>query len=835
MANEPDAPAQANDDGGGSGPEGTQPIGRRPGTGRVAPEPTNPSAPEEPLRPLRPKHAIRAPLARVPVTRRRLLPGRRPKTRRLRRGEEADEAARRPPPPSVGSEARGAGRDAKGSTRIQRLVDGVLYSRKPGGSSPTPRRPLRAVPAAPKSSGKVGARPSTKAGATSSGKLPATPSPAPAARPTSGAQSSIPEAEKPARQHSSSRRLTALARNDKPALGADENALQDALQKPEAEAPNDPARRSSSRYRLAAPPTKPDASDMLSRPTVFLRKAREQLMESPGAGQPAESLTSVRKLLASSIDSLVRSIRLGLPNLKPLIRRSTDILRSHPGTVFEVRPTCLLVDDEPTLEADENQGTWLVPAFMAGLRGLTLREEVLEDDVRKLCTELSNLEPKLKAIDQFRDWLWSGGAEGFRVTLDQSFTETMDAITSAEDGKNPFLVSPERALHSKRALGTLRPAWERDPNQRPSPFQLGLRQFSRLALGGNFKLGAALQTQLKAKTENRGAWMGAEVDAALAIEKLREAVPAEQLATRIQSRVLDGADASVLNLISLLFRGESQHRKEVREHLLRSGIGRLIAGHLELRDPLLLTALEELLGCAPEAVSRSAFRELLGRAVEDKTILKLCLDLVTRRGVTASRAMVDEAQLDQRAALPYARILWKVAKAGEGSGTSAASVMSEILGKLAPEIALSILCVFPPILSVQFQDQFQRLVVAGDVETRRKAIELLGSSALNGDVLWGGRVLLAALQESQAQGWDSHSLYGVLEKLLKLGLGRQLVALGLDRSLPTILRVGCIDVLDGQPELLAQVAAKRFTEFLEPQEVKRSLKTARIRLKESGR
>ena len=265
---------------------------------------------------------------------------------------------------------------------------------------------------------------------------------------------------------------------------------------------------------------------------------------------------------------------------------------------------------------------------MAGLRGIKLLDRCTQDDFARLGEELAGLKPDLAFITRFRDWLWTDGAEGFDVLLDESFTEGIDTAFDNIRARREALSAlrmeaavsvSEQAVYV--ASSTLDQAAARDE------FQVPLDNLARAIRSGGIQLKPEELTELRKAVEDPLYWAEAEVDVALEYESLRAALPAKRLARRIIGMMSDAADLKVLNLLSVLSQRTDPYSRNLQEALEEEPLGEAIAGNLQLNETTLKMVHQIVTSPGLAHLAMGLITGLLERSCMNKRIAKALLTL----------------------------------------------------------------------------------------------------------------------------------------------------------------------------------------------------------------
>lgn len=281
------------------------------------------------------------------------------------------------------------------------------------------------------------------------------------------------------------------------------------------------------------------------------------------------------------------------------------------STVMRLDTDMLHIDELPSLEISDERGRWILPAFMSGLRTLKPRREVTPEDWLELAVRLGRLEISSESLSSFQDWLWSDGAEGFEVSLDASFVETVDVIATSVERE--FSAVRTEALFALDGETAIVAASDLDAAVMLPEMTIPIESFVDAAEGRSLEVSGATLRGLSEACDSIGAWAGAEIQAVLAYPALQKGYPAARLARRLTTMIATRCDASMLRLLVTLGRDATQYVRDVWAHLANTNVGATIATGCKLSDPIATSALLDAAARLPETVSNELCRGLLAR------------------------------------------------------------------------------------------------------------------------------------------------------------------------------------------------------------------------------
>ncbi len=552
-------------------------------------------------------------------------------------------------------------------------------------------------------------------------------------------------------------------------------------------------------------------------------------LQAPGHEAPA---VGIPKLLASTVDAMVRAVRMQLANLDVITDRALQILRRHASCRLELSSQGIAVDGVLGLRAQARQTAWLIPACMAGLRSLRARPELSAEGLARLARELAALEPEAASIERFNSWLWAGGAEGFEVELRQSLMETIDVLAWLDSGESPLPPRLEASLAASRLAGMRYQLSEQG--------SLTGRLADRIQ-AGDLNLSDVRQEGLRALVDDSHSWDLAEAACAVELAELRAAVDPRLVELGFLQLTQAGVGPELLRNCRTLLA-----EPRLAETLDLEGIGRALGRQISkkaARGP----QLAELLGQAPLVLRRALLLELLERCVDDQGLVDVCAKLLGQVGSDGIEHLFDLPRLAPRPAtgLIYALLALETGRRAGGGAAEApderkplelrfqgiAARLAGVVAVLPAASTLAVLRTLPPYVGVHFAEIARGLLLHGPPELREELVVTLADPALNGNSNWAIWLLSEGLDQTRGEGWTSRALYGGLQACLDGGLGKNLVVLVHERSMPVALRAAALDVLSARPALLRQACRPRASDFLEPRALRASLEAARALLR----
>jgi hypothetical protein len=147
--------------------------------------------------------------------------------------------------------------------------------------------------------------------------------------------------------------------------------------------------------------------------------SRSNRLRKPAAvaafGAQATHAQQLREL-GDSLDDIVFGLRQRDPLVDGIVRKLLADWRELGDPLLfyalEIRSSGKLV-----LAAETERGRFVLPAYQAGLRALTLTPATSAEAVLALCAQLMRLEDGALSYRAFYEWLWEGNPEGLAVLL----------------------------------------------------------------------------------------------------------------------------------------------------------------------------------------------------------------------------------------------------------------------------------------------------------------------------------------------------------------------------------------------------------------------------------
>ena len=520
--------------------------------------------------------------------------------------------------------------------------------------------------------------------------------------------------------------------------------------------------------------------------------------------------------LGGALDSLVRALRQGDSLAEGFARRAHQLWMESFDRRVELMPTELRAGGRVVLAASSEHGRFVLPAYNAGLRALTLRDASTPHDLLQLGDQLAALQADPRALRPFADWLWCGCALGLEAELAHGLHQLGESLVRAVPEAELWAERSSRAVEIWNEM-----AWkagqrlQRDAIEQR--FARPLASVEQRAAAGELDLDDASVQLLCGMVDDAGSWTAVEVALLRREPALRGALSASHLSW-VLAAVIEHAprlDASVLAVLTELGcdlkRAESAVAVgELDYRVVGSAFARKLL-ELAEREPIPSTVLD-----AFGAALRSAVVSAACEHGEDYPAgPQLIAAMAERWGVDELFSRVDQAQLGPVMASGLAACALH-------AGAEPARVMAWVarlslvtaLGTLSRVHAL--LAHARPLLDRALGEQ---AALAG-----AHLPELVASSA------HAAGLVGAALLASGARDIPEEALAGLLATLVEHGQGRAAVLPLFERGNHTVtVRRAALSSLQYDARLLP-LALSSVDRAREPREIRELMEELRWKL-----
>ena len=546
-----------------------------------------------------------------------------------------------------------------------------------------------------------------------------------------------------------------------------------------------------------------------------------------GGAKPAVAQGPMRSL-ATSLDALVLSCRAAQQQKTfDLAGRVLDLWRRHARVKLRLTCGLLMAGEEVVLGVSAAEGTWLLPAYMAGLRELALMPHCDEAELMQLAEALSRLEPVQGAISRFEAWVRADGAEGFFVSLDDGLSQGERAALEdprarlKELSRQRVQAAEDLTNLAIQAAATVSGEYSRAREELQQP----MKQLARAVQDGTLRQDSQARRELLATVEDPIYWAEAEMDAALAYEVLRTALPPRTLARRTVSLMSRSADLKLLGLLERLSEHKDPYARTFKQALQGGSLGQALARDIVLDDE----AMEKLQAVLdqPEMsqVATALITSLLERSCEERAVAESLLSLMGSAGLETVFKHVELGALTGEAAEV---VCWLLIKA-----KAPARCMAEMVSGLAPGPCLGVLSRLPDASLWPLNSRIGELLARASGSVRHDLITML----LQREEPRWAKVLGDALKETRGSGWQQRSVTALGEALARRKLARSyIVPMVRDNEVSAEVRLSLIEVLQkvGTRRALEEGVKFNVKELLYPSEVREAMKSARQQLKTEG-
>ncbi len=519
------------------------------------------------------------------------------------------------------------------------------------------------------------------------------------------------------------------------------------------------------------------------------------------------------KQIAGSVDALIRTVRTQNAMASGTVGRTFEVLMQEPRPSLHLEATSMRVDDEPALAADADHGRWLLPAFMAGLRRVQAQEDCRAEDLQALAAELAALKLVPRQLEEFADWLWSDGLEGFDAELHTSFAEVLD-ITD-DPARQKLQIGAVRAEMAMTLAGdvhvTLR---DLDAASMLQEFQTPLDFFAAEARSGRLGLSAEEAGELRKTVDEAAFWVRQEISLALAHPALRRALPAVQVARSLVRVAAESFDSDFLGLVAALSQHQDEYAKAVIAALENEPVGDAIAERSPLTEAGLQRLLHLLTGQS-EKFAAGIARGLCERAAADTAkghvaVEAAAVRLATAVGIRKFVGLIDTSKLSAAARASLASIAVQAQADGE--------MLAGILAAVPTPAAFGLVQRLPNAVISRLDSTMARLLK----ETSPRDRQTLATLLLVPERTDGAKLVVDALTATGGEGWELRTVRIAAVAAVRQNCATPLIAMMRGTQAPPEVRLALLEVLARSP--LADEALKwRFAELMDIEAVRNRL------------
>jgi len=504
-----------------------------------------------------------------------------------------------------------------------------------------------------------------------------------------------------------------------------------------------------------------------------------------------------------------------------IAERLLERWKQIPDCQLRLEPMALYVEDEEVLSAQEDEGHWLLPAFMAGVKTIRLSEEVLPPDLVRLATELGALGPSLSSISHLRDWLWSEGAEGFEILLDHGFVDGLDA--SMTDPVRQREVLEAMRVQASVALGAQAQriaSRDLDAAAARDEFLAPLDAFAEAIDGGLLALAAEQAESLAGACDDPAFWIDAQVHLALAHPELQSHIPPERLARRVLSLVRRGASGRFMNFLAELKRKRDPYARRLLEALETEEAGDVLGRHVAM-DERFIGSLSSLLAGPASPLSRTLANRLLERCTCGQEDLRWLARLMATAGFEVFWGKVDPSVLTERCAIVVCRLLV--------AGKASLPLVADLFTRVAPALAVRLAGLIPGDTLLRLKQPVLDLLSRASFKDAEALLAILAKHPQHG---WGA-ILGEALVTTRMAEWPLPLVRSAFKVIVGQGhAARYLVPLVQDRHFGDDVKLTALRFIENDAEAMAKLGSASLSELLFSHEVRERLRQLRRKLEE---
>ena len=523
------------------------------------------------------------------------------------------------------------------------------------------------------------------------------------------------------------------------------------------------------------------------------------------------------RALVTDFDALIRSVRSGgavdamATKIAPAWRELTD-------DEVLVMPTALRNGDVDLLRAQDVEGRWILPLFMAGARAMHSQPTLVAEDVIRLAEKLSTLQPDAASLEEFRDWLWTSGAEGFELELAPSFVEVMEVVSDEKQTAATTLMAVRG--HGILSLDNAPPLTiandDLDAAAVRPEFGVPLEILKRGHDNASFATDEAQRRDLAVAADRSTTWLDAEMSAVLAHPSLAAAVPPQRLARRISTLAARGLDAPLLRRLAHLSAQSDDVGRSVLKACEALGLDDVLSVAAVDTGPELSPALRAFIAVAPASLIEGALRGILRHATEHPETFDILVEIV--EGVDAA-PFLDHIEIDRLSIRQSQTLATAVLETDTGS-----SRLPALLARLPERSTAALLESVPPTLLGTLQPTVTSLLTSADDDVRESIALTLLRHADRRSL----KMLRSAFENTPGGGWRRPTIIRLFESLRAARLERTFaVALARSRKTPADVRLAILDALAPDRDLLRAATRFRLAEVADPASVRSCLRTLR--------
>lgn len=536
------------------------------------------------------------------------------------------------------------------------------------------------------------------------------------------------------------------------------------------------------------------------------------------------SALATPKALGPLFENLIKTARQQGRQVGAIALRMLQLWQSMPDLILRIEFDRLLVEEEVALEMDEEQGLWMLPLFLGGVRSFALQPWATSSDLIALGHMIASLRVSSQDVEGLRDWIWAGGAPGLEIELGPTSLDVVDLLGvdpealrrgfgggAKSRGVSMMSVEPTGLKLDKEQLqaASLRPE-----------FQTTLELFSQGLKHRGFEASPTERMALKAQAQDAEQWRVSEFMATLKTPQLRELLGPR----RILDQLLAGHYNATLYLHVLkLTEAQDALASGLRQALERPDMGALFGARLPLSgDPKELTITELILKRLNLNQTHEFLSVLLQRVARSSALEAGMLALIKHMGASSLRKLMDEPSLSAQEALTWIKLLLKGHIPPSQLSIMLETIDDEVVVKLAPHL--------PDLYLLELERRLVQILERGE----RRFIEELIVCLIERRFASFIRLAALIMRDEHDLSWSRRTVGLVCQAIAAAQLSEEfLVPYVRDRGVAQHVREAALETLEQRASAAELAAATkwRISELFDPTDFRERIKTDRKRAK----
>lgn len=535
-----------------------------------------------------------------------------------------------------------------------------------------------------------------------------------------------------------------------------------------------------------------------------------------------QSASATPKALGVLFENLIKAARQQGSQLSSQAQRMLHSWQNMPEIVLRIEFDRLLANEELVLEIDEDQGLWMLPLFLGGVRSFALTPWTTSADLVALGHMIASLRVSSQDVEGLRDWIWAGGVPGLSIELGPTSLDVVELLGVEPEAMSLGFGRGGKthgvSMMSVEATGLkLDTAQFRAASLRPE-FKTTLDLFNQGLKHRGFEAAPAERQALKAQAQDAERWRINELMATLKTPQLRQ-----MLGPR---RILDQLLAGQYNatLYMHLF-GRLQIADEFTSGLKRA-LARPDMG-AQLGACIPLSGLNKDLEVATLTLSHLNLNQaheflsiMLQRVARSSDLEPGMLALIEHMGITALRKLMDERSLSASEAYTWIQLLLKGHISPSQLSITLEAIEDEVVVKLAPQL--------PELYIIELERRLVQILEHGE----RRFIEELIVGMIGRRIVSFIRLAALIMRDEQDLSWSRRTVGLVCQAIAAAQLGEEfLVPYVRDRGVAQHVREAALEALEqtANTETLAAATKWRISELFDPTDFRERIKTDRKR------